>query len=691
MFSKILIANRGEIAVRIARACSEMGIKSVAVFSDADRLALHARACDEAYYIGPPPATESYLRGDKIIEVARKAGCEAIHPGYGFLSENAAFARAVVDAGLVWIGPPPDAIELMGSKIESKRLAERVGVPTVPGYLGGDGALDTVAAQARRIGYPVLIKASAGGGGKGMRVVEEPDALAESVAAAQREALAAFGDGSILLEKYLSEPRHIEVQVLGDNHGNLVHLGERECSIQRRHQKVLEESPSPIVNDNLRERMTSSALALARAAGYTNAGTVEFIYQDGEYYFLEMNTRLQVEHPVTEEALDIDLVQAQIRVASGEPLWLHQDDILFQAHAMEARLYAEDPEHDFLPSTGTITVLDQLQDARIDTGVARGDSITPYYDPMIAKIVVSGETRQAAINAMREVLGGLQIEGPKTNLDFLRWLVSHPQFEMGNLSTRFIERYYRPGAFPLAPPQVTVAAAALDTIYPGALQAEHDSRGGDPWRASPWRHARQDLQNSLVIEGHTYAATLSAQPGKPGGWWVNVHQGETQVYSGLARLWLKESRREGDNFGDVPPSVQLQFGDDPAVHSVGYSPDWEDAFALRWDGREYWVRKAPAISTESISGALHLANEDTLESPMPGKVLRVFVKEGDHVADDQPLVIIEAMKMEFTVRAPHAGTVARIHFDEGSQVAVGDVLVELQVRADADDAGPAKS
>jgi 3-methylcrotonyl-CoA carboxylase alpha subunit len=677
MFSKILIANRGEIAVRIARACAEMGIKSVAVYSDADRTALHVRACDEAYNIGPPPASESYLRGDKIIDVARKAGCEAIHPGYGFLSENAGFARAVVDAGLVWIGPPPEAIELMGSKIESKLLAEKVGVPTVPGFLGGDEALEVVAAQAELIGYPVLIKASAGGGGKGMRVVEGPDSLVESLASARREAMAAFGDSAVLLEKYLDEPRHIEVQVLGDNFGNLIHLGERECSIQRRHQKVLEESPSPIVNDSLRARMTSSALALARAAGYSNAGTVEFIYQDGEYYFLEMNTRLQVEHPVTEEALDLDLVQAQIRIAAGETLWLHQGDVQFQAHAIEARLYAEDPEHGFLPSTGTITVLDQLQEARIDTGVTLGDSITPYYDPMIAKIVVAGDTREDAVNAMREVLGGLEIAGPKTNLDFLRWLVSHPQFEMGNISTRFIDKYYRPGAFPLAPPQVAVAAAALHAVYPGALHATDQDRRPDPWRASPWRQARQHVQSTQIIEGRTYDAVLSAQPGEADQWSVTITQGEDQVYSGLARIGLKDTQREGD-FGDVPPRLQLQLGDDAAVQSVGYSADWEDAFALTWEGREYWVRDAPPISTETLSTALRLANEDTLESPMPGKVLKVFVGEGDQVTEEQPLVIIEAMKMEFTVRAPHDGKVARVHYPEGAQVAVGDVLVELE-------------
>jgi 3-methylcrotonyl-CoA carboxylase alpha subunit len=317
MFKKLLIANRGEIAARVARACAALGITSVAVYSDADRQALHVRACDEAYHIGPAPAPESYLRGDKIIEVALAAGCDAIHPGYGFLSENARFAQAVLDAGLVWVGPSPEAISLMGSKIESKRLAERNGVPVVPGYFGDDQSIDRLASEATQVGFPLLVKASAGGGGKGMRVVEQPSALVEAIEGAQREAQAAFGDSSVMLEKYLAEPRHIEVQVLGDQHGNLIHLGERDCSIQRRHQKVVEESPSPAIDDKMRARIASSALALARAAGYTNAGTVEFIFQEGEYYFLEMNTRLQVEHPVTEEAIGFDLVQAQIRVAAG--------------------------------------------------------------------------------------------------------------------------------------------------------------------------------------------------------------------------------------------------------------------------------------------------------------------------------------------------------------------------------------
>ena len=510
--------------MRIARACAALDIRSVAVYSEADRHALHVRACDKSYLIGPAPAAESYLRGDRLIEAARRAGCEAIHPGYGFLSENPGFARAVVEAELVWIGPPPEAIELMGSKIKSKRLAEKVGVPTVPGYLGADQSPAKLQAEADKIGYPVLIKASAGGGGKGMRVVESRDVMSESLAAAQREALAAFGDSSVLLEKYLAEPRHIEVQVLGDNYGNIIHLGERECSIQRRHQKVVEESPSPAVYAELREQITGAALSIARAAGYANAGTVEFIFQDGRFYFLEMNTRLQVEHPVTEEATGHDLVAAQIKIAAGEPLPFSQEEIELTRHAVEVRLYAEDPARGFLPSTGKIEIqfADPLPDVRIDAGVTSGDEITPYYDPMIAKIITSSDTRQGALRRMRETLGALEISGVKTNLDFLRWLMSHPQFELGNLSTKFIDKYYRPGAFALVPAELVIGAAALSSILPAELLSPEEKL--DPWKLSAWRQARQNMRATLLIEGHIYDCTLSNVEND--SWHIDATQGE---------------------------------------------------------------------------------------------------------------------------------------------------------------------
>lgn len=676
-FHKLLIANRGEIAVRIARACRELDITSVAVYSEADRDALHVRACDEAYFIGPSSAKESYLRGDVIIEVARQAACDAIHPGFGFLAENAGFARAVIEAGLTWVGPSPEAITIMGSKIEAKKIAQRVGVPVVPGYFGEDQSPDKLAVEAGKIGYPVLIKASAGGGGKGMRVVERPEDLREGVAAAQREALAAFGDASVMLEKYLNEPRHIEVQVLGDAQGHVIHLGERECSIQRRHQKVMEESPSPILTPEMRERLTRSAVSLAKAAGYSNAGTVEFIYQDGEFYFLEMNTRLQVEHTVTEEALDVDLVEAQLRIAAGETLWIEQDEIEFVGHAIEVRLYAEDPERGFLPSTGKITALSlpfDDPDVRIDAGVSQGDLITPFYDPMIAKIITSGETRSEALRHMREVLGGLQVEGVRTNLDFLRWLVSHAQVDMGNLSTGFIDKYYRPGAFLFAPVPVTVAGAAVLL-----LSEDYGEPAAPPlsvWSANAWRLALQGLSGDFLIEGHTYNVSLSRTGDDPVMWQTKVQQGENVLLDAQICLKLRPQPEGAATFDRVPSVVQVELPDAP-LYSLEYGWGADDRVSITWDRREYLVQSAPPLSTERMNTNVHLSDDNSLESPMPGKVLKVLVASGDSVEEEQPLVIIEAMKMEFTVRAPHSGTVAAVKYKEGDQVAVGDILVEL--------------
>jgi 3-methylcrotonyl-CoA carboxylase alpha subunit len=508
-----------------------------------------------------------------------------------------------------------------------------------------------------------------------MRVVESAGDMREQLEAAQREAAAAFGDDSVMLEKYLSEPRHIEVQVMGDNYGTVVHLGERECSVQRRHQKVVEESPSPVVTEELRDRITTSAVALASAAGYTNAGTVEFIYQDGEFYFLEMNTRLQVEHPVTEEALDIDLVEAQLRVAAGERLWFEQDDIEFKRHAIEARLYAEDPEHGFLPSTGTITKLEMPRDdeeIRVDAGIATGDTITPYYDPMIAKIITSGPTRPDALRRMREVLGGIVVQGARTNLDFLRWLVAHPQFEMGNLSTAFIEKYYRPGAFPIVPVPVLLAGAAvrlLSTDYDPADRLY-------AWRGPAWRLANVGLGAELIIEGHSYFVSLSRKRQGDVSWHVLAKQGDTVLYDDEVGLRLKNADVE-EYDGRSSSVVQIGIPGEP-LQSLEFSwGDVDDLFVV-WDRREYRVRTAPALSTERMDKSIKLYGENSLQSPMPGKVLRVLVGEGEVVSAEQPLVIIEAMKMEFTVRAPHDGLVSSMKHHEGEQVAAGDVLVELE-------------
>ena len=675
-FAKVLIANRGEIVVRIARACEALGISTVAVYSDSDRESLHVRACDEAYRIGPPPAAESYLRGDVIIDVARKAGCDAVHPGFGFLSENADFARAVEAAGLTWIGPSPEAISLMGSKIEAKRIAQRANVPTVPGYFGEDQAIERLLIEGDSVGYPLMVKASAGGGGKGMRVVEAPAGLREAIEGARREAVAAFGDGALMLEKYLSDPRHIEVQVLGDRQGNLVHLGERECSVQRRHQKVAEEAPSPAVSPELRERLTSAALSLSRAVGYTNAGTVEFIYQDGEFYFLEMNTRLQVEHTVTEEAYAIDIVEAQLRIAAGEELWFEQEMVEQDRHAIEMRLYAEDPESGFLPSTGVIREISAPHDAegvRIDAGVGEGDTITPYYDPMIAKVITSGETRMDALQRMREVLGGLRVEGVRTNLDFLRWLAAHPQFELGNISTRFIERYYREGAFTLAPVQALLAGAAVRL-----LSEEYEAAaGGNLWRSTAWRHLKSNLGAVFETDGHAYEVVFSRTPGAESNWHATISQGDAALYDRSVDVHIRRASRTNHAFEDVRQSVQIQIVGEPLV-SLEYGWGDDDSVFVVWDGREYWLRLQPPVSTERLDRAIHLADEDTLASPMPGKVLSVLVEAGSDVSEEQPLVVIEAMKMEFTVRAPHSGRVRAVHYAEGDQVAVGDVLVELE-------------
>jgi 3-methylcrotonyl-CoA carboxylase alpha subunit len=676
-FRRLLIANRGEIAVRIARACRELSITSVAVYSEVDRSALHVRACDEAYLIGTAPASESYLRGDVIIDVARQAACDAIHPGFGFLAENASFAQAVMQAGLTWVGPSPEAIRIMGSKIEAKKIATQAGVPVVPGYFGDDQSPANLAIEADKIGYPVLIKASAGGGGKGMRVVADASDLREGLDAAQREAFAAFGDSTVMLEKYLSEPRHIEVQVLGDAQGHVIHLGERECSIQRRHQKVMEESPSPVVTPEMRERITRAAVALAKAAGYSNAGTVEFIYQDGEFYFLEMNTRLQVEHTVTEEALDMDLVEAQLRIAAGESLWIEQEEVEFVGSAIEVRLYAEDPERGFLPATGKITRLElplDYPEVRVDAGVSEGDVITPFYDPMVAKIITSGNTRSEALRRMREVLGGLQIEGVTTNLDFLRWLVSHPQVDMGNLSTGFIDKYYRPGAFLVAPVAVILAGAAVML-----LSEDYGEAGSLPlsvWSANAWRLAGQGIHGEFLIEGRTYAVELSRAGDRPDTWQAVVKQGDNLLLDAEVGLSLRPESEAAERFDRVPSVVQVALPDMP-LYSIEYAWGADDRVAITWDRRLYLVQSAAPLSTERMNINVHRNDENSLESPMPGKVLQVLVEAGDHVEDEQPLVIIEAMKMEFMVRAPHTGVVAKINYGAGEQVAVGDILVEM--------------
>ncbi len=501
MFSKVLVANRGEIAVRLIRALREMKIEAVAVYSEADRDALHVRFADEAYCVGPPPSAESYLVGERIIDIARSCGAEAIHPGYGFLAENAEFAHQVESAGLVWIGPPPSAIELMGSKLAGRRAAAEAEVPTIPGSEASLEDEAEVAAEAERLGYPVLLKADFGGGGKGMRVVESEEELASSMRAARSEAESAFGDSSIYVEKAIVAPRHIEIQVLGDRHGNVIHLGERECSIQRRHQKVVEEAPSPVVSESMREAMGEAAVRLARGVGYYSCGTVEFLVdQGGKFYFLEMNTRLQVEHPVTEMITGVDLAKAMFRVAAGEELWLRQEDITWQGHSIECRIYAEDPDNNFLPSPG---VIDYYRSAggpgvREDSGIYEGYEVPIYYDPIIAKLITWGADREEAIERMSRALSEYVISGVKTTVHFHQRVMASEAFLEGRLSTEFIDKVLEPAPVPPREiDEIAVVAAVLDVEErkgafkaPGAPAAGPGATSsGSAWRLAGRREA----------------------------------------------------------------------------------------------------------------------------------------------------------------------------------------------------------
>jgi acetyl-CoA carboxylase biotin carboxylase subunit len=490
MFNKILVANRGEIAVRVMRACREMGVRCVAVYSEADRDALHVRLADEAVFIGPAQARESYLDADGILEAARVTGAQAVHPGYGFLSEDAGFARAVGAAGLVFIGPSPPAIHAMGDKAEARARMQTAGVPLIPGYQGLDGEAEFMKAAAE-IGYPVLVKAAAGGGGKGMRVVVEESGLKEALAAARREAQHAFGSDRLILERYIPQAHHVEIQVLGDQHGTLLHLFERECSVQRRHQKVIEETPSPVLDESLRSAMSAAAVSAAQAIGYTNAGTVEFILNPGtrEFYFLEMNTRLQVEHPITEMVTGLDLVQWQIRIAAGERIGYHQDELRQRGHAIECRLYAEDPAAGFLPATGPLLrfIEPRGPGVRVDSGFTSGDEITIHYDPLIAKVSVLAEDRTAAIHKMQTAMRETVLLGVPTNWQFLIDVLSHPDFQEGRVHTTWVEQTYPEWQPPQCalPPEVLVAAAMTQFQLPSGGQAGHAERDPfNPWRAS---------------------------------------------------------------------------------------------------------------------------------------------------------------------------------------------------------------
>jgi 3-methylcrotonyl-CoA carboxylase alpha subunit len=660
VFAKILIANRGEIACRVARTARRMGIATVAVYSDADAQSRHVALADEAFRIGPPEAKDSYLRGDRILEAAMSSGASAIHPGYGFLSENAEFAERCERAGITFVGPPPEAIRAMGDKSAAKGIMEKAGVPLVPGYHGGNQAREFLLDQAVRIGFPVLIKAAAGGGGKGMRVVEHEAQFDAALAACRREALSAFGDERVLLEKYLERPRHIEIQVFADRHGGCVHLFERDCSVQRRHQKVLEEAPAPGLAEDRRQKMGEAALLASRAVGYVGAGTVEFLVdRGGAYVFMEMNTRLQVEHAVTEMITGLDLVEWQIRIAAGERLPLAQKDLRISGHAIEARVYAEDPHCDFLPASGRIVHLGlpaESENVRVDTGVRSGDEITVYYDPMIAKLIVRDNDRPAALERMRKALGEFEVAGLATNLGFLYRLVQDRDFVGADFDTGLIERHRSELLAPSAPAgEEALTLATLTALL--QLDTSEARRSGDPF--SPWSladgwRASQDSVRLLVFQEGENRHEVAAR---------RLRVGFELEFAGRRRQvksYRREDRRLTAQLEDatVEGSV-VRLGSRIEVFLPGRHHILEMHDPLRQE-----------LAVESRTG--------DLEAPMPGKIIAILVGTGDRVDKDAPLLILEAMKMEHTIKAPAAGRIARIRCSVGEQVTEGAELIEFE-------------
>ena len=660
LFGKILIANRGEIACRVVRTARRLGIATVAVYSEADRHALHVELADEACLVGPPPAQDSYLNIAAVIDAARHSGAEAVHPGYGFLAENAEFAEACLAAGVAFIGPPASAIRAMGSKAAAKDLMQRSGVPLVPGYHGESQDPGHLVDEAERIGFPVLIKSAAGGGGRGMRLVAGAAEFAPALAAAQREAAAAFGDDRMLIEKYLPRARHIEIQIFADRHGNAVHLFERECSIQRRYQKVLEEAPAPGLDPARRRAMGKAAVVAARAVGYVGAGTVEFIADAESFYFIEMNTRLQVEHPVTELVTGLDLVEWQLRVAAGEPLPLGQPDLQLHGHAIEARLYAEDPERGFLPQTGTLHGLrfPPAEIARVDTGVRQGDVVTPFYDPMIAKIIVSGEDRLAALDRLRRALAETAVLGVATNLGLLVRIAAHPGFAAAVIDTGFIERHrdvLLAGRRPV-PGEALAAAAVARLVSRRAAATVAAARSADPH--SPWAHSggwrlggedRQQLVFRDGAEERIVAALTRAER-----WQLSV--GDEMIAASGERRLDGSLRVVLD--GVRGHATVLDHGTETAVFLAGES--WR------------LIEIDPLAAREGDD-----PGAGRLTAPMPGRVAQLLVAVGDPVRRGEPLMIIEAMKMEHTVAAPVDGTIEAVRFSVGDLVEEGAELIVL--------------
>jgi 3-methylcrotonyl-CoA carboxylase alpha subunit len=646
VIKSLLIANRGEIACRVIRTARRMGIRTIAVYSDADAKALHVRVADEAVHIGPSPARESYLVGDRIIESAKATGAEAIHPGYGFLSENADFAQAVIDAGLIWVGPKSDSIRAMGLKDAAKKLMAEAGVPVTPGYLGEDQEPKRLRKEAGAIGYPVLIKAVAGGGGKGMRKVETAADFDDALESCKREAASSFGNDVVLLEKWIESPRHIEVQVFGDGHGNVVHLFERDCSLQRRHQKVIEEAPAPGMDEATREAVCGAAVRAAQAVNYESAGTIEFIADASKglradrIWFMEMNTRLQVEHPVTEEITGQDLVEWQLRVASGEKLPKTQDELTITGHAIEARLYAEDPAKGFLPSVGKLDWFDLPNSLRIETGSEQGDAVSAFYDPMIAKLVATGDSRSEAIDELVSGCRQVAIAPVKTNAWFLARLLDEPTFREGDATTNFINEHQdRLTEAPSPSPQM-LEQAAYQAVF-------HDELVGD---------GTESAQQNRVI--------------------------------GLRGFRINAARQNAVNLLVDGEAVTVPFADD----DVAFEAYWADSrhSMMGWGRVATMFVDGAAFVTEAYradGGALHGIHDGEIEAPMPGRVTAVEVSKGEKVAKGQRLLTLEAMKMEHALTAPFDGTVAELNAVAGAQVTEGTVLVKVEPTSSPAQAG----
>ncbi|MGP1282580.1 MAG: acetyl-CoA carboxylase biotin carboxylase subunit [Parasphingopyxis sp.] len=656
MFKKILIANRGEIACRVIRSAQKMGIATVAVYSDADARSPHVEMADEAVHLGPPPAAESYLLADKIIQACKETGAEAVHPGYGFLSERESFAKACADNDIVFIGPPPGAIAAMGDKIESKKLAKKAGVSVVPGHVGEIDDTEHAVKISSEIGYPVMMKASAGGGGKGMRLAWNEQDVREGFEATKREGLASFGDDRVFIEKFIEQPRHIEIQVLGDKHGNIVYLGERECSIQRRHQKVVEEAPSPFVDPEMRKAMGEQAVALAAAVDYHSAGTVELIVgADKSFYFLEMNTRLQVEHPVTENVTGVDLVEQMIRVAAGEKLPFAQDDIALNGWSVENRVYAEDPYRGFLPSIGRLVRYDPPEEGagvRVDDGVAEGGEVSMFYDPMIAKLITYAETREAAIDLQIDALDRFELDGLGHNLDFLSALMQHPRFRSGEITTNFIAEEY-PDGFEGAPADETLTKRLA--AIAGFAATAHSDRA---------RRVSGQLDGPL-------------RP--PADWVVDINGTAHDVHVDLDDVSVDgEAMELAMAYAPGDRMIEAEFGGEALT--VKIRPG-RYGFTVTTRGASHEARTLPRHFAHLAEHMIEKEPPDLskfLLCPMPGLITALHVGEGDKVEAGQPLAVIEAMKMENILRAEKAGVVSTVCAAEGDSLAADDVIMEFE-------------